>query len=93
MKTHTPATLVSLLTVSLLMVGCGNAAFVGNLFVLSVTFAIFFGTLQLGRTSEAVRSRGADASASVSPTAQAAQAANTTTPADGARSSVRSHNG
>lgn len=70
MKTITPAILVPLLVMSLLMAGC-SAAFVGNLFVLSVTFAIFFGTLQLGRTNDAARSQGPEASASVSPGATA----------------------
>jgi hypothetical protein len=47
------------LSLSLALGGC-NGAFLGNFFVLGVTVAIFFGTLSLGRKSEASR---ADASA------------------------------
>lgn len=54
------------LSLSFLLTGC-NAAMWGNMAVLVVTFGIFFGTLGLGRVSDASRSR-ADASTSVSPT-------------------------
>ena len=43
------------LAASLVMAGCG-AAFWGNLVVLAITIGIFFGTLSLGRSTEATRS-------------------------------------
>lgn len=51
-------------TAPLLLAGC-NGAFLGNLVVLGITVGIFFGTLSLGRSSEATRS--AEASVSRSP--------------------------
>lgn len=41
-----------LLTCSLALGGC-NGAFVGNIVVLGMTVGIFFGTLALGRSTEA----------------------------------------
>ena len=51
-----------------LLAGC-NGAFLGNLFVLGVTVAIFLGTLSLGRNSEASRAdrSAADGSRSTRP--------------------------
>ncbi|MBO6939240.1 MAG: hypothetical protein JJ863_29995 [Deltaproteobacteria bacterium] len=40
---------------SMVLTGC-NGALVGNVIVLGVTFGIFFGTLRLGRSTEATRS-------------------------------------
>ncbi|HJK91473.1 MAG TPA: hypothetical protein RMH85_32350 [Polyangiaceae bacterium LLY-WYZ-15_(1-7)] len=50
------------LTLPLLLAGCQGALW-GNLVVLGITVGIFFGTLSLGRSSEAARST-ADASTS-----------------------------
>ena len=52
----------------LLLAGC-NGAFLGNLFVLGVTVAIFLGTLSLGRNSDASRAdrSAADGSRSTRP--------------------------
>lgn len=44
-----------------LLTGC-NGALWGQLVVLMITVGIFFGTLSLGRTSEAARSRADGAS-------------------------------
>lgn len=41
---------------SLVLAGC-SAAFWGNLLVLGITVGIFVGTLSLGRSTEATRSR------------------------------------
>ncbi len=59
--TQTPATVLALTALGLMLTGC-NAAIWGNLIVLGITLGIFFGTLALGRSTAATRS--ADASTS-----------------------------
>jgi len=56
------------LAAGVLLAGC-NGAFLGNLFVLGVTVAIFLGTLSLGRNSDASRAdrSAADGSRSTRP--------------------------
>lgn len=48
-------TSMALVVGSMVLSGC-NGALVGNVIVLGVTFGIFFGTLRLGRNTEATRS-------------------------------------
>jgi hypothetical protein len=58
------------LTLVLILSGC-NSALVGNLLVLGVTVAIFFGTLGLGRgTGSASRSAGRSADRSAADSSQ-----------------------
>lgn len=49
-------TMFSTLAAPLLLGGC-SGAYWGNLIVLGISAGIFFGTLSLGRTSDAARSR------------------------------------
>ena len=57
---NTKLTLIAL-AAPLLLTGC-NGALLGNLVVLGITLGIFFGTLSLGRSTEATRSAEASRS-------------------------------
>ena len=57
----TRTTAFTLLFVPLALTGC-NGAFVGNIVVLAMTVGIFFGTLSLGRSTDARSSAGGSTS-------------------------------
>lgn len=65
-KSHTNRTLFAFVVAALPCLGGCQGALVGNLLVLGVTVGIFFGTLGLGRTSQARSSITRDGSPSQS---------------------------